>query len=146
LGTTRSAEATWKYLSGYRPVSASACRKSGEDKNIRWLNAAIDTITSDAKHSIASGFGNERVCSMFARIGRNKIFDSPVAIKSASNTYIGVVKPLSRRKDGKGDIPCKGVPSVVYIIASQLGSNSTIKVQVLADMAMQKEDLHWTRS
>jgi hypothetical protein len=126
LGTTRSAEASWKYLLGYRPVSASACRKSGEDTNIRWLNAV--TVPRDAEHSVASGFGNEGVCSTFAHIGRNDIFDSPVATETASNTYIGVVKPVSRWKDGKDDIPCKGVPSVVYIIASQPGSNSTIKV------------------
>ena len=126
LGTTRSAEASWKYLLGYRPVSSSACRKSGEDMNIRWLNAV--TIPRDAEHSIASGFGNKGVCSMFADMERNDVFDSPVATKTASNTYIGVVKPVSRRMNRKDDIPCKGVPSVVYIIASQPGSNSTIKV------------------
>jgi hypothetical protein len=94
--------------------------------NIRWLNAV--TIPRDAEHPIASGFGNEGVCSTFARIGRNDVFDSPVATETASNTYVGVVKPVSCCKDGKDDIPCKGVPSVVYIIASQPGSNSTIKV------------------
>jgi hypothetical protein len=30
-------------------------------------------------------------------------------------------------KTGEDDVPCKGVPSVVYIIASQPGSNSTLK-------------------
>jgi hypothetical protein len=89
LGTTRSTEASLKYLLGYRPVSASACRKSGEDMNIRWLNAV--TIPRDAKHSVASGFGNEGVCSTFARIGRNDVFDSPVATETASYTYTDVV-------------------------------------------------------
>ena len=65
---------------------------------------------------------------MFAGIGRNDVFDSPVATEIASNTYMGVVKQVSCWKDGKDDIPCKGVPSVVYIIASQPGSNSTIRV------------------
>ena len=139
-----SAEASWKYLLGYRLVSSSACRKSGEDMNIRWLNAV--TIPRDAEHSVTGGFGNERVCSMFARIGRNDVFNSPVATETASNAYIGLVKPMSRWKDGKDEIPCKGVPSVVYIIASQPGSNSTIKVWVLADTVLQREDLHWTRS
>jgi hypothetical protein len=95
--------------------------------NIRWLNVVI-IIPSDAEHSVASGFGNEGVGSMFAGIGRNDVLDSPVATETTSNTYTGVVKSVSRRKDGKDDIPCKGVPSVVYIIASQPGSNSTIKV------------------
>jgi len=94
--------------------------------NIRWLNAV--TIPRDAEHSIASSFGNEGVCSMFAHIGRNDVFDSPVATEIASNTYISVGKAGARWKDGKDDIPCKGVSSVVYIIASQPGSNSTAKV------------------
>lgn len=64
---------------------------------------------------------------MFANIGRNDVFDSPVATESPSNTYMGVVRSVSRWEDGKNEIPCKGVPSVVYIIASQPGSNSTIK-------------------
>lgn len=126
LGTTRSAEASWKYLLGYRLVSASACRTSGKDMNIRWLNAV--TIPRDAEHSVASGFGNEGECSMFASIGRNDVFDSPVATESSSNTYISMVRSVSRWENGKNKIPCKGVPSVVYIIASQPGSNSTIKV------------------
>jgi hypothetical protein len=93
---------------------------------IRWLNAV--TIPRDAEHSIASGFGNEGVCSMFAHIGRNDVFDPPVATETAGDTYTGVVKPVSRTKDGKDEIPCKGVPSAVYIMASQPGSNSTTKV------------------
>jgi len=86
LGTTRSAEASLKYLLGYRLVSASTCRKTGEDMNIRWLDAV--TIPRDAKHSVTSGFGNEGECSMFACIERNDVLDSPVATEIASNTYI----------------------------------------------------------
>lgn len=127
LGTTRSAEASWKYLLGCRLVSSSACRKSGEDMNIRWLNAV--TIPRDAKHSIAGGFGNEGVCSTFARIGWNDIFHPPVATEITSDAYMGVIKPVSRWNDEKNEVPCKGVPSVVYIIASQPGSNSTIKFE-----------------
>ena len=93
--------------------------------NIRWLDAV--TIPRDAEHSIASGFGDEGVCTMFAHITRNDVFDPPVATEIASNTYRCVIKPVSRWNDRKDDIPCKGVPSVVYIIASQPGSNSTIK-------------------
>ena len=66
---------------------------------------------------------------MFAHIGRNDVFDSPIATETASNTYTDEIKPVSRWKDGKDEIPCKGVPSVVNIIASQPGSNSTIKVE-----------------
>jgi hypothetical protein len=46
---------------------------------------------------------------MFAHIGRDDVFNSPVATETASNTYIGVVKPVSQWKDGKDTIyPAKG--------------------------------------
>jgi len=93
--------------------------------NIRWLNGV--SIPRDPEHSVASGFGNEGVCSTFADIGGNDVFDSSVATEPASDAYICVFRLVSRLTNGK-DIPCKGVPSVVYIMASQPGSNSTSKV------------------
>jgi hypothetical protein len=73
--------------------------------NIRWLNAV--TIPRDAEHSIASGFGNEGVCPMFAHIGRNDVFDSPVATETASNTYIAWLSQYLAGTTGRTTYPAR---------------------------------------
>jgi hypothetical protein len=55
---------------------------------------------------------------MYARIGGTDVYDSPVAAETASNIYICSFQPVSLYGVEHNDIPCKGVPSVVYIVAS----------------------------
>jgi hypothetical protein len=106
-------------------VSISVCSCS-EETNIRWLN--ILAVPRDAEHSIAGGLGDEGACTFFSFVGRNYVFHSSVSIGAASNTWIH--DPSAQSFVRKTDIPCKGVPSTVYIIASQPGSNSTLDASV----------------
>jgi hypothetical protein len=123
-GTTRSAEASWKNLFGYRHVSASTCHRRDDETNIRWLNRV--SVPRDAEHPIASRLRNEGMCTTLAGIGGDDIFNSPVSTKAASDTYMYFSQCFAG-KTGEDNMPCKGVPSVVYIIASQPGSNSTLR-------------------
>jgi hypothetical protein len=57
---------------------------TGEETNIGGLDGVA--IPWDAEHSIAGGFGNEGVDTIFAGIGRNDVFYSSIPAKAASNT------------------------------------------------------------
>jgi len=59
LGTTRSAEASWKYLLCYRMGERSHVPLRGEKADIRWLDGVA--VPRDAEHSVAGGLGNEGV-------------------------------------------------------------------------------------
>ena len=84
FGTTRSAEASWKYLLGYRPGERSHAPLRGEKTNIRWLNAVA--VPRDAEHSVAGGLSNEGVRDLLSFLERNYVVDSSVATEAASNT------------------------------------------------------------
>jgi hypothetical protein len=59
FGTTRSAEASWKYLLGYRTGERSHVPLREEEADIRWLDGVA--VPRDTEHSVARGLGNEGV-------------------------------------------------------------------------------------
>src|ERR1700730_7088233 len=84
LGTTRSAEASVKYLLCYRLDERFQAHLGGEETNIGWSNRFA--VPRHAEHPVAVGFCDEGMCTFLSFIGRNYIFYSSVAIKCASNT------------------------------------------------------------
>ena len=60
----------------------------GEETHIGWLDGV--TVPRDTEHSVTSRLGNKRVRATFTLFRRDDVLDSPVATKSASDTYVRV--------------------------------------------------------
>ena len=118
--------------------------KKGRKTDVRRLDGI--PVPRNAKHSIAAGFRNERVRTLLARFGRENVLNTPVAPKASGDACVYTISVLNEVSEERNYRPCNGVPSVVYIIASHPGSNSTGSTLAYNEGCNTWIDLHWTRS